>query len=247
MMENDKKIKRTAFRQFMEKNKMCNQAFKIIKECLAKEFPTDKDNNMKGKQSFLEMIDHKTGMADDTQLKASDEIIIESYDPAWPKFANAEINAIKLVCEKLPFESIHHIGSTAVPGLSSKPVIDIFIVIDSITHASKWVKQLSAMGYVDWPANPDKKHVRLFKGMPPFGSKRTHHIHIIDKNSDILEHRLLFRGLLRDNKAIKADYEALKISLSKKSNHDREAYTDEKSSFISKTLHANGYTKEITK
>tara|TARA_B110000908_G_C10159224_1_gene405167 strand:- start:200 stop:943 length:744 start_codon:yes stop_codon:yes gene_type:complete len=247
MMENDVKTKRTAFRQFMEKNKKCNQAFKIIKECLAQEFPNDKDNNMKGKQSFVEMIDHKTNMVDDTQLKASDEIVIESYNPAWPKFARAEINAIKLVCEKLPFESIHHIGSTAVPGLSSKPIIDIFIVIENITNASKWVKQLSAMGYVDWPANPDKTHVRLFKGMPPFGSKRTHHIHIIDKNNDILEQRLLFRYLLREHKNIKHDYEALKTTLSKTSKNDREAYTNEKLTFIKNTLRANGYTKEISR
>ncbi len=61
--------------------------------------------------------------------------------------------------------------------------------------------------------NPDKEHLRFFKGMPPFGDGRTHHVHIVKSSNTTMEHRLLFRDILRSNKQIRQDYKLLKLKL----------------------------------
>ena len=163
----------------------------------------------------------------------------------WPKLAEAEINSIKVITNRLPYLSIEHLGSTAVLGLSSKPIIDIFIILKSIKKADEWIKPLETLGYVYWDDNPDKSHRRFFKGMPPFGIKRTHHIHILEAANTALEHRILFRDILRRDEKIRLDYESLKLNLSQLHSADREKYTDEKSEFIKKILLAHGYTNDL--
>jgi len=212
---------------------------------LADVFSKDIENYVKGKNSFIQMIDYKSGMAKDEQLKADDNIIIQAYDPAWLELAKAEISAIKKICNTLVYKDIQHIGSTAVPELSSKPIIDIFISIDSISMADEWITPLESLGYVFWKENPDKSHLRFFKGMPPFGTQRTHNVHIIAKNNNRLEHSIFFRDILRNDNKIKNEYQKLKINLSKQHPHDREVYTDAKGHFIRQVLRDNGYQKDI--
>ena len=142
------------------------QAYSLIKRCLAEVFPHDIENYVNGKASFIQLIDYKTGAASTSQLKADDNIVIETYNPAWPKLAEAEIKVIKLATDQLSHVSIEHLGSTAVPELSSKPIIDIFITLESIKEADQWIKPLEILGYVFWDENPDKTHLRFFKGMP---------------------------------------------------------------------------------
>lgn len=168
------------FRDFMMAHKDYVQAYSLIKQSLAEVFSEDIENYVNGKSSFIQMIDYKTVSAKTEQLEANDDnIIIEPYNSNWPKLAEAEIKAIKGISSQLSHVSIEHLGSTAVPGLSSKPVIDIFIAVKSIEEANQWIKPLETLAYVFWDENPNKSHLRFFKGMPPFGSKRTHHIHII--------------------------------------------------------------------
>lgn len=98
----------------------------------------------------------------------------------------------------------------------------------SIFEADQWIKPLETMGYIFWDENPDKSHLRFFKGMPPFGAKRTHHIHIVEESNHTIEHRILFRDILRGDEKIRLTYEALKLQLSQSFQSDREAYTDKK-------------------
>lgn len=238
-------LRHVAFKDFMLAHAEYAQAYSLIKQHLAKVFTHDIENYVDGKASFVQFIDYKTQTARDSQLKAEDSIIIKPYNAAWPLLAQAEINVIKKSTEQLPHVAIEHLGSTAVPALSSKPIIDIFIVLDSIQQAEQWIHPLETLGYVFWPQNPDKTHLRFFKGMPPFGMQRTHHVHIVDKSNNTFEHRILFRDILRKNETIKLQYEALKIQLAKSYLTDREAYTDMKSEFIEKVLHAQGYSKPI--
>lgn len=233
-----------AFRDFMRQHPEYAQAYSLIKQCLAEEFPYDIENYVNAKSSFIQLIDYKTGLAGNTQLNAKDHVVIEPYNSAWPKLAEAEIKTIKKMIQ-LPFVTIEHIGSTAVPELASKPIIDIIIVIPSIDDGEKWVKQLELLGYVFWDENSDKRHLRFFKGMPPFGTKRTHHIHIVDVNNTTFEQRILFRNILRRDGKTRKEYEALKINLSQTHTTDRESYTDAKSKFIKSVLCANDYFKKI--
>ncbi len=235
-------LRHVAFKDFMIANKNYATAYSLIKKNIAKVFFEDIENYIDGKASFVQMIDYRTGFARQNQLEAHDDILIHNYNPAWEKLAEAEINTIKEMVD-FQFVSIEHIGSTAVPNLSSKPIIDIFIVLKSIKDADHWIKPLEAMGYVFWDENPDKSHLRFFKGMPPFGAKRTHHIHIVDELNNTFEHRILFRNILRRDEKIRNEYEKLKLQLANSHSHDREEYTDRKSEFIKDVLLANGYKK----
>lgn len=233
-----------AFRDFMRQNPEYAKAYSLIKKNLAEVFTYDIENYVNGKSSFVQLIDYKTGSARNIQLTAHDNIVIEPYNPAWPKLAEAEIKTIKTLIQ-LPFVQIEHIGSTAVPDLSSKSIIDIFIVVQTVEEAEKWIKPLEFLGYIFWDENPDKVHLRFFKGMPPFGTKRTHHIHIVDKNNPTFEQRILFRDILRHECETKNAYEKLKFTLSQSHKTDRESYTDAKGIFIETVLQENGYLKEI--
>lgn len=234
-----------SFRDFMRNHEDYAKAYSVLKCCLAEVFPNDIENYVNGKSSFVQSIDYQTGTARDKQINAQDNIIIQPYNPAWPKLAEAEIKAIKTIANQASFISIDHIGSTAVPQLSSKPIIDIFIGVQSIKEAEHWISPLQSLGYIYWEENPDKTHLRFFKGMPPFGDGRTHHVHIVESNSNAFEHRLVFRDILRRNKSARLDYESLKLRLAQSHNIDRETYTDNKLDFITSILRANGYIKPI--
>jgi len=234
-----------AFRDFMNANENYAQAYSLIKRCLAEVFFEDIVNYVEGKGSFVQMMDYKTGMARKPQLEAKDDIEIESYNSAWPKLAEAEIKIIKKFTAYLPHSDIIHFGSTAVPDLSSKPIIDILITIPVIAEAEKWIEPLEALGYVFWDENPDKLHLRFFKGMPPFGFKRTHHIHIVEATHPTVAQRILFRDILRKDAEIRKKYESLKIKLAKQYPHDRETYTNQKGMFIKEALQAHGYFEPI--
>ena len=123
-----------------------------------------------------------------------------------------------------------------MPKLSSKPIIDLLIVVPSLEMAKDWIKPLNFLGYVFWDENPDKEHLRFFKGMPPFGDKRTHHVHLVAKGHEIIKPRLLFRDGLRKNAKIRLEYELLKKHLAELYPLDREAYTDSKADFIGRVL-----------
>jgi GrpB-like predicted nucleotidyltransferase (UPF0157 family) len=232
-------LRHLSFKNFMLAHGNFAQAYSLIKQTLAEVFPHDIENYVNGKSSFVQMIDYKTGTARQSQLNAVDNIIIQAYDSAWPKLAEAEIKVIKEVTKHLHYVAVEHLGSTAVSGLASKPIIDIFISLKAIEEAEKWIKPLETLGYVFWNENLDKSHLRFFKGIPPFGMKRTHHIHIVDNST--IEHRILFRNILRRDEKIRHEYESLKLKLSKLYPTDREGYTAKKSEFIEKALHSHSY------
>ncbi len=237
--------RKEAFKEFLIKHPEYANGYAVIKRELAKMFPTDTENYQSGKRPFVEFINYKTGHATQNQLNAVDLIQIEPYNSAWPKLTEAEINAIKSVIDMTQIDALEHLGSTAVSNLSAKPIIDIFIGVKSIESAHHLITPLKTLGYIDWPDNPDPSHVRLFKGMPPFGKKRTHHIHILESTNPSFKHRVLFRDILRAHCKIRKEYENLKLQLAEKSAIDREAYTDAKADFIKKVLRNHGYKGPI--
>ena len=180
------------------------------------------------------MIDYRAGVAQEDQLNADDSIELNDPDPNWPKYAKAETDAIKQYID-LPCEQIEHAGSTAIYDMKAKPVIDIFIALENIELADKWIAPLEAMGYVYWAENPDRTHRRFFKGMPPFGVARTHHLHILAVGEDF-KRRIRFRDLLNNNTELRSQYCKLKTQLAEKYATDRERYTDEKGAFIKAVL-----------
>ncbi|HMD57170.1 MAG TPA: GrpB family protein [Solirubrobacteraceae bacterium] len=152
-------------------------------------------------------------------------IEIVEYEPSWPACFVAERERLAPL---LPGALIHHIGSTAVPGLAAKPVIDMIALVDDLeSNIAAVVRQA---GYT-LPArfNANLVHRRFLSY--PGASYRTHHLHLVDQRED-LDRCLRFRDSLRGDSKLAADYAALKRALAARFREDRAGYTEAKSSFI---------------
>jgi RimJ/RimL family protein N-acetyltransferase len=171
------------------------------------------------------------------QIKAKDSIEIEAYDTNWPIQAREEISKLKQKIAALDspwFVGIEHIGSTAIPELFAKPILDLAIGVKDLTAARILIPLLIEEGYVFWEANPDKNKLFFAKGMPPIGKKRTHHIHVMEVTHHDWIVRPLFRDYLIAHPEERKAYQGLKQDLAEKFKEDREAYTQSKTNFIQK-------------
>lgn len=163
---------------------------------------------------------------------SADAVSLSPYDPQWPQLAAKEIAAIRAALAGINFQ-IEHVGSTAVPGLSAKPVLDILIGVDSMVVAQQFVGPLENLGYSFWRENPNKAHLFFVKGLPiTGGAGRTHHVHLYERNSNEFRKMLLFRDFLRTNAATAQEYLELKLDLARRFSDDREAYTKAKTDFV---------------
>lgn len=127
---------------------------------------------------------------------------------------------------------IHHVGSTAVPGLLAKPVIDILVGVDSLEDSRPCIALLAPLHYVYAPYLPEKMHW-LCKPDP---ARRTHHLHLVPTHSERFADELAFRDYLRAHGNRAREYEQLKRDLAARHRHDREAYTEGKADFVRATL-----------
>jgi GrpB-like predicted nucleotidyltransferase (UPF0157 family) len=163
----------------------------------------------------------------------ADEIEIVDYDGSWPRLFEEERALLERALPPDQILAIEHAGSTAVPGLAAKPIIDIFIAVPSIEVArATLVAPIKAIGYVYWAENPDKIRMFFVKGMPPYGERRTHHIHIVEPTSETWHRTLAFRDYLRDHPDEAERYQQLKRDLARHHRSDREAYTRAKDSYV---------------
>lgn len=166
-------------------------------------------------------------------IMTTDFIVLENYDPTWGQKAQDEIGLLQSALPTAAITSIQHIGSTAVPGLSAKPIIDLMITVTDIHAAKSLIPLIEALGYAYWRDNPKKDHLFFVKGLPQLGGTgRTHHLHIFQKDSYEYFAHSLFRDYLQSHLEIKNDYEKLKNTLAMQFKDNREAYTEAKAAFI---------------
>lgn len=126
---------------------------------------------------------------------------------------------------------IEHFGSTAVPGLPAKPIIDILLGVRSLEEARRdLIPIVESMGYSYWREDPNPAKLYAVKGLPPNGP-RTHHLYIVEPESPIWE-QLRFREYLRLHPDEADHYAVLKSRLAQQFHEDREAYTEGKSDYI---------------
>jgi GrpB-like predicted nucleotidyltransferase (UPF0157 family) len=162
-----------------------------------------------------------------------DDVRIVPYDPDWPALFTAEAARLRDVLDPKQIVGIEHFGSTAVPGLAAKPIIDILIAVVSLAAAkSAMVEPITRLGYLYWPDNPKTDRMFFVKGMPPHGQHRTHHVHITEPNGEMWQRRLPFRDHLRAHPDEARRYEALKHELAARYPDDREMYTTAKSDYL---------------
>jgi len=223
------------------------KVYSTIEHHLARALNNDSKGCAEGKASFIQAIEYQAGIASQAQLNAKDDIKIEPYNKNWPQLAEAEIATLKALLPSQAYSDIQHLGSTSVPSLASKPILDIHLSVESINKAQSLIKPIESMGYVRWEECPHKDRLWFGKGIPPFGRKRSHHLHILENNSDRWRSRVLFRDILRNNAGIREQYAVLKKRLSIQYTDDRESYTDAKSDFIRQVLEQAGFSGEVSR
>jgi GrpB-like predicted nucleotidyltransferase (UPF0157 family) len=153
-------------------------------------------------------------------------VVIVEYDPEWPVAYAAERERLAPL---LPAGvQLHHFGSTAVPGLAAKPVIDMIALVDDLDAP---IATLVQYGGYQYPRafNATLTHRRFL--CFPTAVHRTHHLHLVDEPGE-LERHLYFRDCLRADPALAGEYVALKRVLAERHRDDREAYTEAKSEFV---------------
>ncbi len=157
-------------------------------------------------------------------------VVIVEYDPRWPTMYERERDLIQGVTGDL-IVAVEHIGSTAVPDLGGKRIIDIMAGVRCLEDAERCVEPLAGIGYEYVPEHnaiiPER---RYFHKGPPEG--RTFHLHMAECTSDFWTKHLLFRDWLRGHREDAWDYFQLKKELADRFGRDREGYTAAKTGFI---------------
>lgn len=161
-------------------------------------------------------------------LGMGDVIAVVEYDPRWPAFYEEEkariVGAIGSV-----IVAVEHVGSTAVPGLGAKPIIDIMVGIRDFALGERCVQPLASLGYEHRPDDniPGRLFFRRFDK-----EVRTHHLHVTEMGSDFWERHLLFRDFLRAHPEEARAYYELKKALAAEFVTNREGCTEAKTPFI---------------
>lgn len=168
------------------------------------------------------------------------DIQIVGYAPDWPsKFeTNAKAIAGALGDSMLRIE---HIGSTSVPGLAAKPIIDILVVVPNSADESTYLRQLETAGYVLRVREPDWNEHRMFRTQ-----RRDVHVHVYSAGCPEIERNLIFRNRLRTNVGDRKRYEQLKRDLAAKSWPDMNAYAAAKSDVIESIIAAARAAGELS-
>ena len=160
-----------------------------------------------------------------------EEVGLCPYDPAWPELFEAERVRLLASLPGLLLE-VQHIGSTAIPGMAAKPIIDIMIGVASMAVADLLMVPLIGAGYTTSAEfNATLVDRRWF--MRHAEGRRTHHLHVMPLGGDEWRRRLRFREVLRASPALAGQYLQLKQQLASRYAGDREQYTDAKTDFVS--------------
>ncbi|MFA5393337.1 MAG: GrpB family protein [Candidatus Ratteibacteria bacterium] len=187
------------------------------------------DSNPREKKGAAPGFDRK-------ELGKKYPIAVVEYDPAWVKLYRAEAKFLKSQFGPGLIVRTKHFGSTAVPGSTAKPVIDILVEVTSFKTAKrKIIPELKKQGYgYTWVANQPKPpgHMMFMKGYEVEGAEKLrYHLHMAPAGHPLWD-RLLFRDYLRRHPETVRRYEKLKYRLAKLYRNDREAYTEGKTGFV---------------
>jgi GrpB-like predicted nucleotidyltransferase (UPF0157 family) len=159
---------------------------------------------------------------------------IVAYDPAWPGAFCAERDRIAVALGDLAVR-IDHNGSTSVPGLAAKPVIDIQISVRRVQPIEEYRGRLTQLGYVHVP-HPDDSFCPFFHR--PAAWPHTHHVHVVEAGGAEERRTLAFRDHLREHPDVARAYEELKRRLAPRYSAatfaSRQAYADAKEEFITR-------------
>ena len=169
---------------------------------------------------------------------ADQSIELTAYDPTWPgRFAEQRMRLAALLKPWFAGE-IEHVGSTAVPGLRSKLIVDILAPVQSLAASRTAIPILEKDGWLFWPDDPNHNYRLWF--LRPSPLVRTHHLQVIQHDHPNLRALIAFRDALRQDPQLRMAYSSLKEDLAKKHQSDRSAYSNAKTEFVQSVLEAAG-------
>jgi GrpB-like predicted nucleotidyltransferase (UPF0157 family) len=168
--------------------------------------------------------------AQSLELAIREEVALVPHEPSWSAAFQLERQHL-LRFASSQFADIQHFGSTAIPGIPAKPIIDILAGVASMEIADSLAAPLLQFGYVTSAEFNASLIDRRWYMRHAFG-RRTHHLHIVIFGSPAWRRRLVFRDALRSNTKLAGEYATLKIHLASQHAADREAYTNAKTEFV---------------
>jgi GrpB-like predicted nucleotidyltransferase (UPF0157 family) len=157
---------------------------------------------------------------------------LKEHNPIWIKLFEKEK---QMLLEHFPNQilEVSHGGSTVIPTIPAKPIIDIFAIVPSLKKAENIRKMLESLGY----------HYRGNEGIPERilyakgeEENRTHHLHLVERESDEWETHLLLKNYYLRHPEVAQEYATLKRILAEKYPNDRESYTEGKQKFVKSVI-----------
>lgn len=167
---------------------------------------------------------------------------LEPYNPEWRELFEREKSALKEVLGD-KFIAAEHVGSTAIPGMKAKPILDLMLAISDLENW-EWVKEpLAKLSYeFRRDFRKEQGHILFVKGSE---ENRTHYLKITEPNSDFWTEHILFRDYLVNNAQYCEEYQNLKEKLFDTHAGNREPYTKGKEEFVRKILKLAGFKGKI--
>jgi GrpB-like predicted nucleotidyltransferase (UPF0157 family) len=161
-----------------------------------------------------------------------DAIVVVDYNSNWPVGYQLEKQRLLDAIGSDAID-IEHVGSTSVPGLAAKPIIDIAVSLRHFPPRVEAIDALEKCGYVYQGESGVPGRHFFYKGMP-----RTHHLHLVEPNGEVWQRHLLFRDFLRTHPESARQYENLKRQLAVQYRCDRDAYNHAKTPLIAELMAA---------
>ena len=158
---------------------------------------------------------------------------LETYNPVWHEIFEAEKSALRQILGD-KFIAVEHVGSTAIPGIKAKPILDLMVAIHNLDEW-EWIKEpLAKLGYEFRRDNrKEQGHILFVKGPE---ENRTHYLKVAELDSDFWKEHIFFRDYLLRNPKYIAEYQRVKGQLLFEHKGNRELYTKGKEEFIRKIL-----------
>ena len=169
-------------------------------------------------------------MADDREARRADatEVWLEPHNPDWPRMADAEAARLKATLGDV-LVAVHHMGSTSIPGIAAKPIVDLMPTVTSLAALEARRGDIEALGYL-WRGEfgiPERRYCVLERN-----GKRVFHAHFFVDGHENVVRQLLFRDYLRAHHDEALAYEAIKRAAAAAHPDDSLAYNDHKAAWI---------------
>ena len=179
-------------------------------------------------------------MSCETSLIHRRRIQVVPYDPAWPEIFE-ELSAPLRGALRGVIDSVEHVGSTSVPGLAAKPIIDIDVVVPAAAYVLTAIERLACLGY----AHSGDQGIAGREAFTSPAGFYTHHLYVCVQGSVALENHLVVRNYLRNDPEMAVAYSALKAELAERFGDDPASYGAGKTNFLLALLAKAGTSGDV--